>query len=201
MTNFFYYNGLCGTRYVGYYNDNPNWFLTASPQGDTNSLSSIDRFTSSTQTNQDNYSWEWIGYFKANSNEAYTFYTSSDDSSFLWLGNAAASGYLTSNALVNNGGLHGKLEKQGTTSNPLVSGQYYPIRIQYGEKTGGDIITISFSTNTKSKTTNGTGYFFSAVNCGGTPDSTIYLGSSKISSIMLGNSLVSKIYLGETRIF
>lgn len=199
-----YSSGLCGIRYIGYHGDTPSWFLTATPHGDTNNLSKIDNFSSSPDgAQQDYYSWEWNGYFKPSSDEIYTFYTSSDDGSYLWLDDVAVSGYSTENALVNNGGAHGSQEQQGATSSPLVSGQYYPIRIQFGELGGGDIMTVSFSTDTITQTTNGSGYFFNTSNCPppSGSNSKIFLNTSSITSIKLGNNAVSKIYLGENRVF
>lgn len=153
-----YSAGLSGIRYVGYHGDNPSWFSTATPHGDTNLLTSIESFSSSPDySQQDYYSWEWLGYFKASTTETYTFYTSSDDGSYLWIGESA-NNPTVGNATVNNGGPHGNSEASGSTE--LVSGIYYPIRIQFGEIGGGDIMTVSFSTNTISKTTNGTGYYF-----------------------------------------
>lgn len=145
-----YIPGLYGIRYVGYFNDDLNWFSTATPHGDTNTLEQIDLFSSSIDyAEQDYYSWEWNGYFKPSSSEVYTFYTSSDDASYLWINNVL---------VVNNGGLHGNEEQSGIIT--LNSNTYYPIKIQFGENGGGDIITVSFSTDTISKTTNGSGYYF-----------------------------------------
>lgn len=154
-----YDNGLIGTRYLNYHNDVPSWFDSALPHGDTNTLTSIDNFSSSPDFSQEEYySWQWIGYFKPSTTEFYTFYTSSDDGSYLWIGENAVSGYTVGNALVNNGGPHGNQEASGTIS--LMANIYYPIRIQFGEIGGGDIMTVSFSSNTISKTTDGTGYYF-----------------------------------------
>lgn len=153
-----YLSGLIGIRYIGYHNDDPSWFLTATPHGDTNSPTSINSFSSSPDyAQQDYYSWEWLGYFKAATTEDYTFYTSSDDGSYLWIGESANNPTL-GNVLVNNGGPHGNVEQSGTIA--LVANTYYPIRIQFGEIGGGDIITVSFSSNTISKTTDGNGYYF-----------------------------------------
>lgn len=182
-----YIVGLSGIRYNNYFDDNVTWFKTATEHGETNNLISIDNFSS----DDEYYSWEWIGYFRANSNEAYTFYTDSDDASYLWLGNNAINNYTTENAIVNNGGLHGTQEISGT-STVLVSGQYYPIRIQFGENTGGDVITVSFSTNTISKTTNGSGYYFYK--------NTI-LNTLNLSGVYLGNNAINKIYLGNNLIY
>lgn len=155
-----YINGLIGTRYIGYHGDDPSWFNTASMHGDTNTLTSINSFSSSPDlSQQEYYSWQWLGYFKPSTTENYTFYTSSDDGSYLWIGDNAVSGYTTTNALVNNGGPHGNSEVSNTIE--LIAGIYYPIRIQFGEIGGGDVITVSFSTNTIQKTTDGTGFYFS----------------------------------------
>jgi hypothetical protein len=154
-----YQSGLLGIRYIGYHYDNPSWFDTATPHGDTNTFTSIDNFSSSPDfSQQEYYSWQWLGYFKPSTSEIYTFYTSSDDGSYLWIGENAIFGYDTTNVLVNNGGPHGNQEINGSIS--LISGIYYPIRIQFGEIGGGDIITVSFSTDTIAKTTNGIGYYF-----------------------------------------
>lgn len=140
-----YIPGLLGIRYVGYFDDDQNWFSTATPHGDTNTLEQIDNFSS----NDDFYTWEWNGYFKASSSELYTFYTNSDDASYLWIDNIL---------VVNNGGFHGGQEASGTIN--LIANTYYPIKIQFGEYGGGDFVTVNFSTNTISKTTDGTGYYF-----------------------------------------
>jgi hypothetical protein len=50
------------------------------------------------------------------------------------------------------------VEKSGTIS--LTDGVYYPIRIQFGEQNGGDVMTFSFSSSTITKTTNVTGLVF-----------------------------------------
>lgn len=147
-------SGLYGERFNGYYNDNVTFFDTATKQGDTNLTSGINNFTS----NADSYSWQWVGYFLPPTTGIYTFFTSSDDASHLWIGDNAVSGYTTANAVVNNGGLHGVQERSGTIS--LNAGQYYPIRIMFGENGGGDIMTVSFSGPGITKTTNGTGYYF-----------------------------------------
>lgn len=155
-----YFNGLVGLRYIGYHDDDPAWFSTATPHGDGNVLLSIDNFSSSPDfAEQEYYSWEWVGFFKAPFTEEYTFYTYSDDGSYLWIGESANNPTLL-NVLVNNGGAHGPQEAFGSVN--LVADTYYPIRIQFGEIGGGDIMTVSFSSNSVPKTTNGNGYYFHA---------------------------------------
>lgn len=163
-----YANGLYGKRYVGYFgdtqgaDDNVNWFNTATLHGDVNQLTSIDNFTNEAEQ----YSWQWLGYFKASSSENYTFRTDSDDASYLWIGNDAISSFTRANANVNNGGTHGP---QPSSSSPisLAAGTYYPIRVQFGELGGGDIMSVSFSTPTIANTTDGLGYYYHNSNTNG----------------------------------
>ncbi len=157
-----YSNGLYGKRYFGYFNDDVNWFDTATLHGDVNQLTEINNFTSS----DDYYSWQWVGYFKASSTENYTFYTSSDDASYLWIGANALAGFTTANANVNNKGLHGN-NKVASSPISLTAGVYYPIRIQFGENEGGDELSFSFSTPTIAETTNGLGYYYYNPNTNG----------------------------------
>jgi alpha-tubulin suppressor-like RCC1 family protein len=146
--------GLAGVRYVNYYADNVNWFATATPHGQTVTSTSIQNFTSSA----DNYSWQWTGTFRASVGGSYNFCTSSDDASHLWLGATATSGFTTSNALVNNGGAHGVVTRCGNIT--LSAGAEYPIRIQFGEAGGGDVMSVYFTPPGGSATYNGTGYYF-----------------------------------------
>lgn len=162
-------NGLYGKRYVGYFgdtegylNDDVNWFNTATLHGDVNQLTQINGFTNDDEA----YSWQWVGYFKASSTENYTFYTNSDDASYVWIGNNATSGFTIGNANVSNGGNHGP---QRVNSSPvsLVAGTYYPIRVQFGENGGGDEMSLGFSTPTIAETTNGLGYYYYNSNTNG----------------------------------
>ena len=59
---------------------------------------------------------------------------------------------------MNNGGLHGTQERSGSVA--LTAGTYYPVRIQFGEYTGGDVMTFRYSTPTITKTTTVTGLVF-----------------------------------------
>jgi len=149
--------GLAGTRYENYHNDDPNWFATATKYNTTGTpiiSTQIDRFTS----NADGYSWLWTGFFKASITGIYTFQTCSDDGSWLWIGSVAGSGYTNSNAIVNNGGGHGVICREGTSE--LVANTYYPIRISFGEGGGGDEMTVNFSIPGGSFQSNGTGFYY-----------------------------------------
>ena len=83
---------------------------------------------------------------------------SSDDASYMWIGSNARSGFTTGNATINNGGLHGVVEMSESIA--LSAGVYYPIRVQFGERGGGDVCTFSVSTPTISKKSDTTGITF-----------------------------------------
>jgi hypothetical protein len=150
-----YVAGLYKTTYKGYFADDVSFFATAAtgPFG-TNPAISVQTtaITESSNNDGDYFSCQWLGYFKPNTTETYTFYTSSDDASYVWVGNVARIGFAIENALVNNGGAHGDTEASGSIA--LTAGGYYPIRIQFGEAGGGDVLTFNYSTPTITKTTN-----------------------------------------------
>jgi len=150
-----YVAGLYKTTYKGYFADDVNFFATAGtgPFG-TNPAISVQTTVISEASSDDgsDFSCQWLGYFKPTTTETYTFYTSSDDASYVWVGNVARIGFAIENALVNNGGAHGDTEASGSIA--LTAGSYYPIRIQFGEAGGGDVLTFNYSTPTITKTTN-----------------------------------------------
>jgi len=156
-----YAAGLYKTTYSGYFADVVSFFATATPQAfGTNPATSVQT-TSITEPGSDdgsNFSCQWLGYFKPTTTETYTFFTNSDDASYVWVGSTAVSGFTTTNAVVNNGGAHSPQEASGSIA--LTAGVYYPIRIQFGEAGGGDIMTFNYSTPTIAKTTTVTGLVF-----------------------------------------
>jgi hypothetical protein len=156
-----YLAGLYKTTYSGYFADNVSFFATATPASVGGNPATSVQTTSifePPQNDGENFSCQWLGYFKPTTTETYTFFTSSDDASYVWVGSNAVSGFTTANSTVNNGGLHGTQERSGSIA--LTAGVYYPIRIQFGELSGGDVMTFNFSTPTISKTTNVTGLVF-----------------------------------------
>ena len=153
--------GLYKTTYSGYHNENPAFFATATPTTFGANPATSVQTTVITEPGTDdgsNFSCQWLGYFKPTTTETYTFFLSSDDGSYLWIGANAQSGFTTANANINNGGAHGPQEVSGSVS--LTAGVLYPIRIQFGEIGGGDVMTFSHSTPTITKTTNVTGKVF-----------------------------------------
>lgn len=156
-----YVAGLYKTTYSGYFSDNVNFFATATPASIGGNPATSVQTTSIFEPATDDgsgFSCQWLGYFKPTTTQTYTFYTNSDDASYVWIGANALSGFTTGNSTVNNGGPHGPTEASGSIA--LTAGVYYPIRIQFGEQGGGDLMTFNYSTSTITKTTNVTGLVF-----------------------------------------
>jgi hypothetical protein len=156
-----YVAGLYKTTYAGYFSDVVSFFATATPTTYGTNPSTSVQTTAITEAASDdgsNFSCQWLGYFLPSTTETYTFFTSSDDASYVWVGSNAITGFTTTNAIVKNGGAHGNQERSGTIS--LTAGVYYPIRIQFGEAGGGDVMTFNYSTPTITKTTTVTGRVF-----------------------------------------
>lgn len=63
-----------------------------------------------------------------------------------------STGFNTGNALINNGGIHGSNEVSASIA--LTADMYYPIRIQIGDRGGGDVLILEFSTPTIANNTN-----------------------------------------------
>lgn len=158
-----YLPGLKADRYTqGYFADDMTWFDDKVPTSTTYPTSVIeDPLTDDGSF----FSRRWTGYFRPLETGTYTFYMSSDDASYMWLGQPAVSGWSALNAVINNGGLHGYNEVQSSPIN-LQAGQYYPIQVLFGENGGGDALSLSYSTATTSKTTDLTNLIFYNPNAG-----------------------------------
>ena len=160
-----YANGLYRRTYSGYFNDDVNYFDSASP-----TAAAVDTSPLSPGAIPNTTSYQWLGYWLATSDTLFSgstyFQLTSDDASYMWIGNTAITGYTTGNALINNGGVHVSTTVGGNT--PMTAGQYYPIRIQYGNNTGSTafsltVYTISLAAYTTTMTSN---IFYNAVTLG-----------------------------------
>lgn len=160
-------DGLIGTRYDGYFADNFAFFNTAISEPNTNFQTTpfIMIVPEAAGINYDDaFSAQWLGYFKASTTGEYTFYTKSDDSSWLWLGNASESTEAllarrsNANELVDNSGSHPVRERSGTVA--LTANELYPILVYYGDKSGEDFISVSFKPPVGIVTADGFGFYY-----------------------------------------
>jgi len=100
------------------------------------------------RVDQHNYTVEWEGIIVPDETGNWTFSTNSDDASYLWIGDSAATPSV-SNALINNGRPHGM--RTVRKSIYLNQGTQYHFRMQFGEQGGGynNILTVTPPTQSK----------------------------------------------------
>lgn len=140
--------------YNGYFADRTDWFINRKviALGYSNDMRDLTRatrrFTYNDKTahglnhnKHDMFSVQWVGFFRAHQSGKHKFILQSDDASYFWIGYVALRGYNRYNAQVLNGGAHGRKKRVGYAH--LEKGKTYPIRIQYGERTGGNNFTFA----------------------------------------------------------
>jgi hypothetical protein len=147
-------SGLYGRRVSGDYSLDPTGLNNNNSIQQTNVVTTLDSFTSSS----DMYSWKWLGYFRPNVSGLWSFFTSSDDGSFIWLGSNAQTEFTMDNAVVDNRGPHGDTRVNG--SKLLIANYYYPCRVHFSEGGGGDVMTLGFTPPGGTETRNGSGLFY-----------------------------------------
>ena len=86
--------GLLGAKYKGYFADKVGYFAKAKRVSGPSRFSRVFFSTS----REDYFSWQWTGYFRANQSGTWTFSKSSDDASYIWIGEKAVKGYSPDNA-------------------------------------------------------------------------------------------------------
>lgn len=101
----------------------------------------VTNFDISPRTQNDNFGFRYTGYVNVPADGVYTFYTSSDDGSKLYIGSAL---------IVNNDGLHGVVEKSGTIG--LRAGKH-ALTVDFFEAGGGESISVSYQGPGIGKTT------------------------------------------------
>jgi len=141
-----YVSGMNYKVVQGYFADNTKHFDTAKvlSSGIAKSFKDVTTSTNGYITkphgNQHQYSVEWTGTFKAAGSGRWSFWTVSDDASYMWIGKNAIKNYVPGNANINNGGLHGMRWKRDDIQ--LERGKTYPLRIQFGENWGGHNVHV-----------------------------------------------------------
>jgi hypothetical protein len=131
--------GLWRTTYTGYFGGDSTWFDTQTP---TETIQ-VDNFN---LYDGDVFSSQWVGYFKAPETLEYRFYLHSDDASKFWIGDTAISGYTDANTIVKIDAY--TAPETGSGFIPLTAGEYYPIRLQYGNIGGTGSLDFSWSSET-----------------------------------------------------
>ena len=94
---------------------------------------SLDNYSLAPREQDNFYAFRFDSRISVATAGAYTFYTSSDDGSRL---------YVNNQLVVDNDGLHPKIEKNGVIT--LASGEH-DVRVEYFEKNGGDALEVQWS--------------------------------------------------------
>lgn len=136
--------GLCRTIHSGYFSDDVTYF-----QSVPHMASSVNTGALLVGRSGVGYSVQWLGLFRPDVTDNYTFYLNSDDASYLWIGSNAVSRFTTTNALINNGGQHTAQERSGSIV--LTAGNYYSMRVQYGNFNSPEAFSLTWSTPTRPK--------------------------------------------------
>ncbi|MFK7925268.1 MAG: PA14 domain-containing protein [Bacteroidia bacterium] len=120
--------GLTYKYYNGSWNSLPDFTtLTPTDSGE------VDNLDISVRNDNSNYGFVFKGYIYLETAGSYTFYTSSDDGSKL---------FVNGSQVVNNDGLHGNQERSGTVS---LSQGMHAIEVQFFEKSGGETLSWKYA--------------------------------------------------------
>ena len=140
--------GLAQIQYKGYFADDTNWFTNAryssSVMGNVTTASSgLPTFDGSSDLGGKT-SFSWTGYFIPDYTGEWQFQISSDDASYMWIGNDAIVNYQSnpSSALIRNGGIHA--ERLISAKINLIKDKIYPLRIQYGNDTNAAVFKFKY---------------------------------------------------------
>ena len=121
-------NGLDYKYYQGTWNVIPNFSnLVPVTQG------TVTNFDLTPRLQNDNFGFRFTGYIQVPTDGIYNFYTTSDDGSKLYIGGAL---------VVKNDTLHSAQEKFGQIW--LKAGKH-PIRVDYFERAGSQVLTVSYT--------------------------------------------------------
>ncbi len=119
----------------------PNFVTLGQPNAKgTTDIFNFDSFVAAGDA-QEYFVVRFTGYIKIATAGQYTFYTSSDDGSMLYIGDWEGNGGSLT-LVVNNDGLHGTQEASGTIN---LDAGLYGIMVTFFEKTGGDVLDVSYA--------------------------------------------------------
>lgn len=143
--------GLTYITYSGNMNDDTNFFSSATKNGGYGysyngaNLGTLTRNFYQANNGQVNISVQLLGLYFPHFTGNHTFYLNSDDCSYCWVGANAVRGFSTGNYTVAQPGAHGVTSWTASSAQYLTRGQYYPVRIQFGQGGGGYDLQFSFN--------------------------------------------------------
>jgi hypothetical protein len=143
--------GIRKVTYSGYHNDNVAFTNTATATAST----TANNFTIASIA--ENTTVLYTGYLLATYTGDWTFTLTSDDSSYLWIGANAVSGYTNVNQNV-----FANYNTVGTVTVSMTAGEYYPIRLLYGNGPETGNLALTYAHTGQAATSDFTGKLFSA---------------------------------------
>jgi len=144
--------GVYKVTYSGYHTDDVAFTNTATATAATTSNDFIIAAIAETTTVL------YTGYLLATYTGTWTFTITSDDASYLWVGSTAVTGYTTSNKLAG-----ASWSGPGTGTISLTAGEYYPIRLLYGNGPASGNLNLTYAHTGQAATNDFTGKLFSPV--------------------------------------
>ena len=142
--------GIRKVTYTGYHNDDVAFTNTAT------ATASVTANNFVIVSIAENITVLYTGYLLAGYTGTWTFTITSDDASYLWIGNTAVTGYTTSNELAG-----ASWAGPGTGTISLTAGEYYPIRVLYGNGPSTGNLTLTYAHTGQTATSDFTGKLFS----------------------------------------
>ncbi len=140
--------GLGAEYFDGYFNDNFDFFSQNQPvlRRTDRTINFVDgaaswNLTAPVLADYETYSARWRGFINIPTTGNYTFFLNSDDASYLFLGNATQAPS-SSNATINNGGLHGATE---IAAQVFLQAGFQPVLILYGDNFTNNIAQFSWA--------------------------------------------------------
>lgn len=123
--------GLAQTRYDGYFNDNPAFFVKPVANGDYKVIETLPEYRL-TDGQKPEFSNLWTGFFIPDTSGTWNFRMTSDDAAFFWIGNDAVLNYSQNISTANIAlpGTHPASTREVTIN--LEKDKIYPFRIFYG---------------------------------------------------------------------
>ena len=142
--------GVYKITYSGYHGDNVAFT-------DTATVTAAEVATNFTIASiAENTTVLYVGYLLANYTGTWTFTLTSDDGAYLWIGANAVSGYTTGNASATS-----TYNTTGTITSSITAGQYYPIRILFGNGPVTGYLNLTYAYTGQTATNDFTGKLFS----------------------------------------